>query len=173
MHTFSVLAAEGVYNGTVAHSLNECTIIENAIDYVIQVLLGCLAFSTLLLKWRLEAKGEGDRRPTRVFLLDTTKQSAGFFVAHIGNMAVAEMLAVPGVSPCVWYFVNIVFDTTARVFMAYVLLRMMVWSIAKFKLDPRGVLDFGEYATVVVCVRSFPVLPRTWLSHTAMVTCTF
>eukprot|EP01063_Lacrimia_lanifica_P003641 TRINITY_DN11962_c0_g1_i1.p1 TRINITY_DN11962_c0_g1~~TRINITY_DN11962_c0_g1_i1.p1 ORF type:complete len:338 (+),score=115.70 TRINITY_DN11962_c0_g1_i1:108-1121(+) len=127
-----------------------CTILESAVDYIIQAVLGVIAFSTLIAKWRMEAKGGGARRPVRVFLLDTTKQCAGFFVAHIGNMIVAELLAAEGVSPCVWYFVNIVFDTTVRVLFAYLLLRGLEFLIRKYRLDPKGMMDFGDYGDLYV-----------------------
>ena len=145
--TQATLVPFGDFNATgVPDAEYECSIIESSLDYFIQVLLGVLAFSTLIAKWRMEAKGEtAKRRPMRVFVLDTTKQSAGFFVAHVGNMMVASLLAADDVSPCVWYFVNIVFDTTVRVFFAYCMLQFVQWIIASWQLDPKGILDFGEY----------------------------
>eukprot|EP01060_Flectonema_neradi_P007646 TRINITY_DN15365_c0_g1_i1.p1 TRINITY_DN15365_c0_g1~~TRINITY_DN15365_c0_g1_i1.p1 ORF type:complete len:314 (+),score=42.18 TRINITY_DN15365_c0_g1_i1:33-974(+) len=130
---------------------HECTIIESVVDYLIQALLGVLAFATLITKWRMEARdGKGNQRPTRVFVLDTTKQGGGFFIAHVGNMVVASLLAADDVSPCVWYFVNIVFDTTVRVLFAYLLLRVIEWIIRVHRLDPKGVLDFGDYGDLYV-----------------------
>eukprot|EP00659_Diplonema_papillatum_P006214 gene6214-9518_t len=127
-----------------------CTILESAVDYLIQVILGVLAFSTLIFKWRMEAKGGHGRRPGRVFALDTTKQCAGFFIAHVGNMVVASVLAESSVSPCVWYFVNIVFDTTVRVLFAFLMLRLVESIIRTYRLDPKGLLDFGDYGDLYV-----------------------
>eukprot|EP01061_Rhynchopus_euleeides_P002956 TRINITY_DN12293_c0_g1_i1.p1 TRINITY_DN12293_c0_g1~~TRINITY_DN12293_c0_g1_i1.p1 ORF type:complete len:319 (+),score=99.17 TRINITY_DN12293_c0_g1_i1:175-1131(+) len=131
---------------------HECSIMESTGDYIVQAILGLLAFSTLIAKWRLEAKGSNKaaRRPMRVFVLDTTKQSGGFFIAHVGNMVVSSLLAANDVSPCVWYFVNIVFDTTVRVFFAYCMLQLVQWVIASWHLDPKGILDFGDYGDLYV-----------------------
>eukprot|EP01059_Diplonema_ambulator_P013761 TRINITY_DN24369_c0_g1_i2.p1 TRINITY_DN24369_c0_g1~~TRINITY_DN24369_c0_g1_i2.p1 ORF type:complete len:270 (+),score=27.93 TRINITY_DN24369_c0_g1_i2:68-811(+) len=75
-------------------------------------------------------------------------------------MVVASLLAEDDVSPCVWYFVNILFDTTIRVLFAYLLLRLVAWVIYKAQLDPKGVLDFGDYGDLYVLTCSSI---RRWL----------
>ena len=37
---------------------------------------------------------------------------AGMAVAHLCNLALAMLLTVRTADPCVWYFINVVFDTT-------------------------------------------------------------
>eukprot|EP01061_Rhynchopus_euleeides_P002985 TRINITY_DN12306_c2_g1_i1.p1 TRINITY_DN12306_c2_g1~~TRINITY_DN12306_c2_g1_i1.p1 ORF type:complete len:295 (+),score=80.35 TRINITY_DN12306_c2_g1_i1:173-1057(+) len=119
----------------VAH---QCTILSDGFDIAVQITLGASAIALLLVKWRV---CERVPRTFWVFFADNSKQCAGFFVAHVGNMIMSELLETDA-SPCVWYVVNIFFDCTLRVAMAYVLLQVVMDFCRR-----QGYTDliFGEY----------------------------
>ncbi|ORZ13547.1 Vaculolar membrane protein-domain-containing protein [Absidia repens] len=79
----------------------------------VQLLLACIAFSTLILK----RQREKPRRPLRIWAFDISKQVVGGIVIHTLNLIVSY---ISGYSlddsspsnPCVWYWLNIFVDTT-------------------------------------------------------------
>eukprot|EP00906_Rhabdomonas_costata_P023199 RCo033400 len=133
----------------------QCTIVEGALDWLMQCLLATVAFLMLCVKWQLEVPSP---RPPRIFLLDSAKQGCGFAVAHIGNLAVAQFLATPEQSACVWYLVNILLDTTVRVVLAFALLRAVYALLQWAGLDPQGRLKSGQYGDPINYTRWFKQL---------------
>eukprot|EP01065_Artemidia_motanka_P047987 TRINITY_DN7637_c0_g1_i1.p1 TRINITY_DN7637_c0_g1~~TRINITY_DN7637_c0_g1_i1.p1 ORF type:complete len:248 (+),score=54.45 TRINITY_DN7637_c0_g1_i1:183-926(+) len=101
--------------------------------------------SVILYKWWAEGRR---RRRFWVFFADLLKQGGGFFLAHVGNIIMSEVLTSDA-SPCVWYYINITLDCTARVLLAYGVLRVVEWGVDRWQLDPDGLLRFGEYGDSV------------------------
>ena len=100
---------------------SDCTVLDNAFDVEMQLVLFAFAFTFLIWKWRVEEY----RREPVTFFLDTSKQGIGFLICHFFNLYFAWAFRAPHMSQCVWYAVNIVFDTTARVYIAYLLLKYL------------------------------------------------
>eukprot|EP00992_Anisonema_acinus_P009333 TRINITY_DN5540_c0_g1_i1.p1 TRINITY_DN5540_c0_g1~~TRINITY_DN5540_c0_g1_i1.p1 ORF type:complete len:285 (-),score=69.14 TRINITY_DN5540_c0_g1_i1:32-832(-) len=121
-----------------------CTILDGSMDYVVQAALAVISFGVLILKWWLEFP----RRRAIVFLLDASKQCGGFLIAHFGNLLLSELLRTDSKDACVWYFINIVVDTTLRVAIAYGLLRLVEFTLEKTHLDPWGHLQSGHYSVL-------------------------
>jgi len=120
---------------------NTCTILSSGFDYVVQLVLGVCCLLVILGKWWSEGEF---RRPFWIFFADLCKQGGGFFLAHVGNIIMSELLQ-SSASPCVWYFINIFLDCTVRVVLAYLHLVLLVRFINARGYNTDGSLTFGEY----------------------------
>jgi len=124
---------------------DRCTLLQNVFDFLIQLVLAALCFSSLVLKWWFEKP----RRPFKIWALDTSKQVLGFLTAHFLNILLSYLMENTTVDSCVWYFVNIMLDTTLTVLIAYLLLKGITRFIRRMGWDPRGRLNFGNYGDPV------------------------
>ncbi|KAI8801263.1 vacuolar membrane protein-domain-containing protein [Cladochytrium replicatum] len=93
---------------------------------VVQVILGTIALSSLLVKRHREFP----RRPFTVWIMDTSKQALASSMVHFANVALAYMSGDAATdrnvsNPCVWYFLNILLDTTIGVGILYGYLRLI------------------------------------------------
>lgn len=99
-----------------------CSLLD-AWGIMVQGALGLGALSTLAYKRQLETA----RRPFLIWLFDTSKQAISSGVGHMQNVALSELvfvrMHVVPTSPCVWYLVNLVLDTTLGTCAAYFALR--------------------------------------------------
>ena len=93
-------------------SEHQCQIL-GAFGVFIQALLGLLSFSALIVKRYFEHP----KRPTVVWILDTSKQAFSSILAHFMNMLLAIILSERNASDnCEWYFINITVDVLLGVF---------------------------------------------------------
>lgn len=99
-----------------------CSLLD-AWGILVQGLLGVGALSTLAYKRQLEQPC----RPRLTWLLDASKQALSSASGHFQNVALSELvfvrLHVAATSPCVWYLVNLVLDTTLGTALAFYALR--------------------------------------------------
>ncbi|KAI9483798.1 MAG: vacuolar membrane protein-domain-containing protein [Benjaminiella poitrasii] len=89
----------------------------------IQLCLATVAFSTLIFK----RQREKPQRPIRIWALDVSKQLAGGVMIHSLNVVAAVFFGIKpeeGVkaNPCVWYFLNILVDTTLGIGILWLIL---------------------------------------------------
>eukprot|EP01060_Flectonema_neradi_P016111 TRINITY_DN22706_c0_g1_i1.p1 TRINITY_DN22706_c0_g1~~TRINITY_DN22706_c0_g1_i1.p1 ORF type:complete len:233 (+),score=26.52 TRINITY_DN22706_c0_g1_i1:91-789(+) len=120
----------------------ECTVFADSFDFAMQGVLFFMAFTVLVISWRLEKP----RRSVLVFTFDASKQGAGFGVCHLCNMFFSILFKTPNISQCVWYFVNITLDCTVRVWIAYRLLLLVKKQIVSRNGRIVGTeYDFGYY----------------------------
>lgn len=105
----------------------------------LQGLLGVLSLGSLFAKrWK-----EKPRRPWRIFLFDSFKQASGAFFVHMLNLGNSWfMAAVYEHDACVWYWLNIMVDTTLGVYFQYLLL-----SGARRLLKGASFLEYGYYGS--------------------------
>lgn len=99
----------------------QCTIMGDAFDYGVQLLLFFICMGSLLLKWHMEVP----QRRLLVFFLDISKQLVSATLFHLINMvfAVAAPSIVGVTTECEWYWVNLMFDNTFGLFIIFCLLR--------------------------------------------------
>lgn len=98
---------------------DQCTLFGD-FGYIVQFALGLVCFFSLIIKWLKES----DRRPFQIFFMDVSKQGFSASLAHIMNLMIAVFLSrETDENPCVWYFINIMIDTTIGVFVAYLFIR--------------------------------------------------
>lgn len=107
----------------------------------VQASLGALAVLSLFYKRHIERP----RRPFKIWFFDVSKQLAGAFVVHFLNIAMSSDNDLgERASPCTWYFLNVLLDTTIGVGLLWTLLRLL--SAVCDILDARGVKS-GVYGT--------------------------
>ncbi|XP_038265605.1 store-operated calcium entry regulator STIMATE-like isoform X2 [Dermochelys coriacea] len=109
----------------------------------LQGLLGVVAFSTLMLKRFREPKHE--RRPWRIWFLDTSKQAIGMLFIHFANVYLSDLTEE---DPCSLYLINFLLDATLGMLLIYTGVRA-VSSIVEWQQWES--LRFGEYGDPVQC----------------------
>jgi len=109
--------------GVRARAMSSTCSLLDAWGITVQGVLGLGALSTLAYKRQLETP----QRPFLIWLLDASKQAISSGVGHMQNVGLSELVLVRAhvapTSPCVWYVVNLVLDTTLGTFVAYFVLR--------------------------------------------------
>ncbi|KAI9243380.1 vacuolar membrane protein-domain-containing protein [Sporodiniella umbellata] len=106
----------------------------DAFGIMVQLCLAATAFSTLIVK----RQREKPQRPLRIWGFDVSKQLAGGIIVHFLNVVAAVFFGInpeDGVesNPCVWYFLNILVDTTLGVGILWLILTGFKYAIAKLK----------------------------------------
>ncbi|XP_064374750.1 store-operated calcium entry regulator STIMATE isoform X1 [Dromaius novaehollandiae] len=109
----------------------------------LQGLLGVVAFSTLMLKRFREPKHE--RRPWKIWFLDTSKQAIGMLFIHFANVYLSDLTEE---DPCSLYLINFLLDATLGMLLIYAGIRA-VSSIVEWQQWES--LRFGEYGDPVQC----------------------
>ncbi|KAF4317727.1 hypothetical protein G195_008436 [Phytophthora kernoviae 00238/432] len=146
------------WQGNEDGNLEECKLLSGDFAALLQVLLGFIALSVLIIK-RLR---EVPRRPLMVWAFDASKQMIGASFAHVANMLIAIMLYSyeeqqkeddAKVDQCALYFVNFTLDTTIGVFLNYVLLSAVVLLALRFHWT--SLQTPGDYG--------IPVRIKAWL----------
>lgn len=118
----------------------KCQLLGNWFGYLVQFLLGALAFSSLLIKWWRE----NPRRDLFTFFRDTSKQAAGACLAHVLNLVFAELLTAKGQNPCIWYLANILVESVLGLLMAIGALKMLEWCVNKYRWAPLRSGYYGD-----------------------------
>ncbi|XP_053233575.1 store-operated calcium entry regulator STIMATE isoform X2 [Podarcis raffonei] len=109
----------------------------------LQGLLGVVAFSLLMLKRFREPKHE--RRPWRIWFLDTSKQAIGMLFIHFANVYLSDLTEE---DPCSLYLINFLLDATLGMLLIYAGVRA-VNSIVEWQQWES--LRFGEYGDPLQC----------------------
>ncbi|KAI8385701.1 vacuolar membrane protein-domain-containing protein [Blakeslea trispora] len=108
-----------------------CQLLDSFAIFV-QIVLASLAFSTLYIK----RQRESPQRPLLIWLLDVSKQLIGGGIVHTLNIVASHLFGKslegePQSNPCVWYFLNILIDTTLGVLIIWGVLAAINW-LARF-----------------------------------------
>lgn len=103
---------------------------------VVQFFLAFFAFSSLIYKYSVEIP----QRPFRTFQLDAGKMAIGGGTSHVLNLIFSQAWADDEVNPCVWFFIGVILDSTAGVFLCYLLLE-----VAEYQGSKRGIHVRGSY----------------------------
>ncbi|XP_066206611.1 store-operated calcium entry regulator STIMATE isoform X1 [Saccopteryx leptura] len=137
-------ASRGLPGGppsTVASGAGRCEsgALMHSFGIFLQGLLGVVAFSTLMLKRFREPKHE--RRPWRIWFLDTSKQAIGMLFIHFANVYLADLTEE---DPCSLYLINFLLDATVGMLLIYVGVRAVSILVEWQQWES---LRFGEYAS--------------------------
>jgi len=91
---------------------NSCNIV-GLVGVLIQVSLGILSFSVLILK----RCAEKPPRPWKIWIFDTSKQLISQLIAHFINLTISIALTYNDSSSdeCLWYFTTNILDNTLGV----------------------------------------------------------
>ncbi|KAI9546336.1 hypothetical protein NQZ68_027502 [Dissostichus eleginoides] len=109
----------------------------------LQGLLAMMAFSILMLKRFREPKHE--RRPWRIWFLDTSKQAIGMLFIHFANVYLSDLTEE---DPCSLYLINFLLDASLGMLLIYAGVRA-VSAIVEWR--QWECLRFGEYGEPVQC----------------------
>uniref|UniRef100_A0A7N4Q093 STIM activating enhancer n=1 Tax=Sarcophilus harrisii TaxID=9305 RepID=A0A7N4Q093_SARHA len=109
----------------------------------LQGLLGVVAFSTLMLKRFREPKHE--RRPWRIWFLDTSKQAIGMLFIHFANVYLSDLTEE---DPCSLYLINFLLDATLGMLLIYAGVRAVSVLVEWQQWES---LRFGEYGDPLQC----------------------
>uniref|UniRef100_A0A3Q0RP87 STIM activating enhance n=1 Tax=Amphilophus citrinellus TaxID=61819 RepID=A0A3Q0RP87_AMPCI len=109
----------------------------------LQGLLAVMAFSTLMLKRFREPKHE--RRPWKIWFLDTSKQAIGMLFIHFANVYLSTLT---GEDPCSLYLINFLLDASLGMLLIYAGVRGVSAIVEWRQWDS---LRFGEYGEPVQC----------------------
>ncbi|KAJ8265366.1 hypothetical protein COCON_G00144650 [Conger conger] len=109
----------------------------------LQGLLAVVAFSTLMLKRFREPKHE--RRPWRIWFLDTSKQAIGMLFIHFANVYLSDLTKE---DPCSLYLINFLLDASLGMLVIYAGVRAVSAVVEWRQWDS---LRFGEYGEPVQC----------------------
>jgi len=128
---------------------DRCTLLGDSFGYMIQFLLGIMAFSTLIYKRHRERP----MRPFGTWSRDTSKQALGSFACHFVNILFADVLVSgeAGGDACLYYLLNFLSDLILGVGLCYCLL-ILVEYIANY--TGNDTLNSGYYGD--------PPSLRTW-----------
>uniref|UniRef100_A0A670XM09 STIM activating enhancer n=1 Tax=Pseudonaja textilis TaxID=8673 RepID=A0A670XM09_PSETE len=118
----------------------------------LQGLLGVVAFSLLLLKRFREPKHE--RRPWRIWFLDTSKQAIGMMFIHFANVYLSDLTEE---DPCSLYLINFLLDATLGMLVIYAGVRAVSSVVERQQWES---LRFGEYGDPLQC--------RAWVGQCAL-----
>ncbi|ETV78348.1 hypothetical protein, variant [Aphanomyces astaci] len=115
-----------IINAT-AREANNCKLISGTFETLVQIGLGIIALSVLVLKRTYEKP----QRPFQVWAYDASKQAIGAGVAHAANLFIAILLVKLAGSEdaqdeCSFYFINFTLDTSLGVLLNWLLLRTTV-----------------------------------------------
>lgn len=109
----------------------------------LQGLLAVMAFSTLMLKRFREPKHE--RRPWKIWFLDTSKQAIGMLFIHFANVFLSDLTEE---DPCSLYLINFLLDASLGMLIIYAGVRAVSAIVEWRQWDS---LRFGEYGEPVQC----------------------
>ncbi|XP_014196581.2 store-operated calcium entry regulator STIMATE isoform X2 [Haplochromis burtoni] len=109
----------------------------------LQGLLAVMAFSTLMLKRFREPKHE--RRPWKIWFLDTSKQAIGMLFIHFANVYLSDLTEE---DPCSLYLINFLLDASLGMLLIYAGVRAVSAIVEWRQWDS---LRFGEYGEPVQC----------------------
>ncbi|KAF9034972.1 hypothetical protein BDZ89DRAFT_495987 [Hymenopellis radicata] len=124
---------------------------------IVQGLMGILVILSLVYKRHRETV----KRPWRIWLFDVSKQVIGQMFVHGFNVLVSDLVSQHSdQNACVFYFFNILVDTTLGVALLYIILHLLTYLCAdKFQLigfesgvygKPPSIVFWGKQAALYV-----------------------
>ncbi|KAL6309836.1 vacuolar membrane protein-domain-containing protein [Sparassis latifolia] len=109
---------------------------------ITQGLMGVLVMSSLVYKRHREEP----KRPWRIWLFDVSKQVIGQLFVHGVNVLISDVVAhVSSGNACVFYFLNILIDTTLGVGVIYFVLHFITYLLTE-KCNFKG-FESGQYGS--------------------------
>jgi len=116
---------------TTAQESNKCELF-GPFGFLVQFILGCISFGTLIIKRQLEHP----KRSIRIWLLDISKQGISTFLLHFLNLFLAVTISKENdEDACIWYLDNVLLDTTIGVLFQWILIRCLEIIARKLKID--------------------------------------
>ena len=101
---------------------SHCSVV-GLVGIIVQISLGILSFSVLILKRHCESP----KRPWKIWSFDTSKQVISQLLAHFINLTISVALTYEDSDSdsCLWYFTTNIIDNTLGVFICVFTLRKL------------------------------------------------
>eukprot|EP00842_Homolaphlyctis_polyrhiza_P000008 jgi/Hompol1/1007/HPOL_001402-RA len=128
---------------------------------VIQISLATIAFGSLLVK-RLR---ERPRRPMLIWAMDTSKQALAATVVHFANVFFSiegTKDSAKSANPCVWYFLNLLLDTTIGVGILYAFLQIIDSFVRYCRITETDSGYYGNPPRFMPWLKQFIVFMAAW-----------
>ncbi|KND02303.1 uncharacterized protein SPPG_02777 [Spizellomyces punctatus DAOM BR117] len=126
---------------------------------VIQVVMASIALSSLILK----RQREYPRRPFVVWALDTSKQAVAAGMVHFANIAIAYVSdSKESDNPCIWYFLNILLDTTLGVGILALFLHGLHYAVDYLKIPDMKSGHYGNPPRISAWFRQLLLFITAW-----------
>jgi hypothetical protein len=138
---------------------------------IIQTLMATLALCSLLYKRYIEKP----RRRWRVWIMDTSKQAISAMLIHFVNIFLSYFSTFlphtgqKSQNPCVWYFLNLLMDTTIGVYFLYLFL-LKIHAVAKhFGIIEIEMGFYGEPPKIYSWIKQLVLFLVSWVCVKATV----
>jgi len=121
--------------------MGKCGVVPGVFGVAVQGSLLAVCVATLATKYFYfeRLKVDAERRSAARFLFDSSKQVGGAMLVHIMNLALSEFLGThlsrQNSDECMWYFVEIMVDTTLGVYVEFRLVHVVYEVLRRF-VDP-------------------------------------
>ncbi len=129
---------------------------------VIQFMMACIALSSLLVK----RHREHPRRPYLVWAFDTSKQALASGIVHFVNVFLSYIsggFSTPeAANPCLWYFLNILLDTTIGVGILYIFLKLLQRLVDHYRIPNMKSGFYGNPPQLSIWIRQTILFITAW-----------
>ncbi|KAJ7228262.1 vacuolar membrane protein-domain-containing protein [Mycena pura] len=150
-------SSSGLFGGSPDVDTHSCQLL-GPTALIVQALMGVLVVLSLVYKRHREKP----MRPWRIWLFDVSKQAVGQMFIHGVNVLVSDLVShYTSNNACVFYFLNILIDTTLGIAFIYVVLRLLTYFMTE-KLHFKG-YESGMYGT--------PPAFKYWLRQATLYVC--
>ena len=124
--------------------MNDDCILVDGYAVIVQLFVGIVAISTLLIK----RKYEWPQRPWKVWLFDTSKQAFSSASMHCINVLAAYLSDLrsdeTGPDQCAWYLTSILIDGTLLLTLMAVLVMVLSWWVERQEITTLRQGEYGE-----------------------------
>ncbi|KAI0308428.1 vacuolar membrane protein-domain-containing protein, partial [Amylostereum chailletii] len=109
---------------------------------IVQAVMGVVVIASLVYKRHRETP----KRPWRIWMFDVCKQVIGQMFVHGTNVLISDVGSARSAgNACVYYFLNILIDTTFGVAIIYFILHLLTWLFTE-KVHLKG-FESGQYGS--------------------------
>ncbi|RKO87175.1 Vaculolar membrane protein-domain-containing protein, partial [Blyttiomyces helicus] len=137
-----------------------CKLVDNFAIFV-QVTLASIALGSLLIK----RARENPRRPLVVWGFDTSKQALAAGGVHFSNVVIAYFSgkkSEESANPCIWYFLNILLDTTIGVGFLFGFLRGLHYIAGRLHVTEITSGQYGNPPRLTAWFKQFVLFLTAW-----------
>ncbi|KAJ3004958.1 hypothetical protein HKX48_000974 [Thoreauomyces humboldtii] len=123
--------------------------------------MATIALSSLIIKRHRERP----QRPFNIWALDTSKQAIAAGLVHFANILIASISGAASQeseNPCVWYFLNILLDTTLGVAILALLLRGLHHIVDALKIPDMRSGHYGSPPRLTAWIRQLLLFLTAW-----------
>ncbi|KAJ3188919.1 hypothetical protein HDU85_004635 [Gaertneriomyces sp. JEL0708] len=138
----------------------ECQLLDG-FALLVQLLMASIAMSSLFLKRHYEVP----RRPFVVWIMDTSKQGFAAATVHVANVAISSITGETSEqsgNPCIWYFLNILLDTTFGVLLLALFLRGLHRLVDYYKMSNMQSGHYGHPPSITAWAKQLVLFLTAW-----------